>query len=273
MNLNKISNPANLTWEAPKSASAKWDKSIHAAAKDEDNAISIYDTIGESWDGNGVTVKRIAAALRAIGKKEDVVVNINSPGGSMFEGMAIYNTLKEHEGKVTVRVVGLAASAASIIAMAGDEIQVAKTGFLMIHNAWVVAVGNRHDLDGVSETLALFDETMAEMYSAQTGIEKKKVTKMMDEETWIKGEEAVEMGFATDLLPSDAVEADEEKPQTALNKIDAALAKAGLPRTERRALLQELKGTPSAANHVMPSANQPLENLLKDTLKLFEPTN
>ena len=101
----------------------RWKPEVHAAA-DDDNSISIYDVIGEDfWTGEGVTVKRIDAALRKIGNR-DVVVNINSPGGDVFEGIAIYNRLREHPAKVQVKVMGLAASAASIIAMAGDEIQI-----------------------------------------------------------------------------------------------------------------------------------------------------
>ena len=94
-----------------------------------DNTISVLDVIGADYiSGEGVTAKRIAAALRSIGNK-DVIVNINSPGGDFFEGVAIYNLLREHPAKVTVQVLGLAASAASIIAMAGDEILIAKSAF------------------------------------------------------------------------------------------------------------------------------------------------
>ncbi|MBN0106041.1 Clp protease ClpP, partial [Pseudomonas aeruginosa] len=93
-----------------------------------------YEPIGyDWWTGEGVTAKRIAGALRAIGGDVDVTVNINSPGGDVFEGLAIYNLLREHKGKVTVRVLGLAASAASFIAMAADEVKIARAGFLMIH--------------------------------------------------------------------------------------------------------------------------------------------
>lgn len=79
---------------------------ICAAANDSDTSISIYDSIGENWEGMGVTAKRISAALRSIGP-QDVKVNINSPGGDFFEGVAIYNLLREHQGKVTVRVLGV----------------------------------------------------------------------------------------------------------------------------------------------------------------------
>ena len=96
----------------------RWTPGVRAATSD-DSSISVYDTIGESWDGSGVTAKRIAAALRSIGENP-VTVNVNSPGGDFFEGVAIYNLLREHKAKVDIRVMGLAASAASLIAMSGD---------------------------------------------------------------------------------------------------------------------------------------------------------
>lgn len=109
----------------------RWDSSVRAKS-DSDNVITIYDQIGDGIFYEGVTAKRIAAALRSIGEK-DVVVNINSPGGNYFEGVSIYNLLAQHKGKVTVQVVGLAASAASVIAMAGDEILMGDGAFMMIH--------------------------------------------------------------------------------------------------------------------------------------------
>src|SRR6185436_2438068 len=130
----------------------RWAPDLMAAAASEESTISVLDPIGvDPWTGEGVTAKRIAAALRSIGADKDVVVNINSPGGDLFEGMAIYNLLREHQGKVTVKVLGVAASAASIVAMAGDEIQIARAGFLMIHNTWVIAMGNRNDLREIAD--------------------------------------------------------------------------------------------------------------------------
>src|SRR5690606_23214700 len=120
---------------------AKWAERPQAAEGDDPNTISIYDVIGEDWwTGGGFTAKRAAAALRSIGKNP-VTVNVNSPGGDMFEGIAIYNLLREHPAEVTVNVMGLAASAASIIAMAGDKINVALGSFVMIHNAWGIVIG------------------------------------------------------------------------------------------------------------------------------------
>ena len=154
---NKIRAKAShkVTALSTETALDRWQPGVQAAA-DTDNSISSYDVIGEDfWTGEGVTVKRIDAALRKIGNR-DVVVNINSPGGDVFEGIAIYNRLREHPAQVHVRVLGLAASAASIIAMAGDKIEVGEAAFIMIHNAWVMAVGNRHDMAEVAAFLEPF---------------------------------------------------------------------------------------------------------------------
>ncbi|HCM4050930.1 TPA: ATP-dependent Clp protease proteolytic subunit, partial [Salmonella enterica subsp. enterica serovar Anatum] len=113
-----------VTCETLPSALDRWDGGIKAAATD-DNSISVFDVIGQDYWGEGVTAKRIASALRAM-NGADVTVNINSPGGDMFEGLAIYNLLREYEGRVTVKVLGIAASAASVIAMAGDDIQIGR---------------------------------------------------------------------------------------------------------------------------------------------------
>lgn len=254
--------PNGVKWDAPSDALNKWNTDIVSANTDA-GTITIYDQIGSDGWSDGVTSKGISAALRSIGER-DVVVSINSPGGDFFEGIAIYNILREHKHKVTVKVVGLAASAASIIAMAGDEIQVAKTGFVMVHNAWVFAIGNRHDLREAATVLDEFDSTMAGLYSDATGISKKEAEKLMDDETWMSGERALELGFATSLLnDSEIIEADGVSGQgnAAIKKVDVLLAKQGLPRSERRELIKQIKGTPGAAN-VTQNADT-IENLNK----------
>lgn len=221
----------------------RWNAGIRAAAdSEEDRTISIYDVIGyDYWTGDGVTAKRIAGALRALGKGP-VTVNINSPGGDMFEGLAIYNLLREHSGEVTVKILGLAASAASVIAMAGDTVQIARAGFLMIHNAWVVAVGNRNDLRAVADTLEPFDSAMADIYAAHTGQDIKAMAKLMDKETWIGGSDAVEEGFADELLPSDQVEQSKGKASaSAVRRIEAGLRASGMPKSEAMRLISEFK--------------------------------
>lgn len=242
---------AGVSFDLRPQALERWNPAILAAADDEENTISVLDPIGyDYWTGEGVTAKRITGLLKGMGGA-DVAVNINSPGGDMFEGLAIYNVLREYKGHVTVRVLGMAASAASIIAMAGDTVQVARSGFLMIHNCWAGAVGNRHDFRDFADTLEPFDEAMADIYATRTGDDIAVMQKLMDGETWINGSAAVEQGFADSLLPSDSVKESAKArsdSQFAAHKLDVILAKQGMPRSERRSLLQQLKaGTRNAA--------------------------
>lgn len=220
----------------------KWNPQIQAATS-KDASISILDIIGEDyWTGDGVTAKRIAGALRAIGSDTDVEVYINSPGGDIFEGIAIYSLLKEHKGHVTVKILGLAASAASVIAMAGDTIEVSQAGFLMIHNSWIVAAGNRHDMKEYAEYLEPFDMAMADLYVERTGEDKDAVVSMMDKETWLGANAAIDSGFADAMLNTEIKEGDSANA-SAIKKADIALAKAGMPRSERRKLFNDLKSS------------------------------
>lgn len=260
--------------DLPSSAMDRWNGGIKAA-KSDDNSISVFDVIGADWYGDGVTGSRIAAALRAIGGA-DVTVNINSPGGDMFEGLAIYNLLREYEGKVTVKVLGLAASAASIIAMAGDEVQIGRGAFLMIHNCWVYAMGNRHDLQQIAADMVPFDKAMNDIYGARTGLDAATIDAMMDAETYIGGSDAVEKGFADRLLAADEIADGDDSPAVALRKLDATLAKTDMPRSERRKLLKALTGSkPGAAAtpEGMPGATDEInpENMtqLKNALAAF----
>ena len=252
---------SGLKFDARPDALERWEPSIQAA-RNNDATISIYDHIGESWDGSGITSSRIAAALRAIGDR-DVVVNINSPGGDFFEGVAIYNMLREHPHKVTVQVMGLAASAASVIAMAGDEILVGDGSFLMIHNAWVLAIGNRHDMAEAAELLEPFDMAMADVYSARTGQDKNDIIRMMDKETWINASKAIEEGFATGYLDSNLIADDvsAEADVKYLAVVETAMAKAGHTRSERREILKGLfSSKPGAAeDDAMPRASDSSE--------------
>lgn len=236
----------------------KWNAGLRAAADSADNVISVLDVIGEDyWSGGGVTAKRVAAALRSIGNR-DIEVHVNSPGGDMFEGIAIYNQLREHPGKVTVKVMGLAASAASIIAMAGDEVQIGSASFLMIHNCWVMAMGNRHDMAETAAFLEPFDAAMADVYAARSGQAKEDIAAWMDAEKWIGGQEAIDLGFADTLLATDAVKEDGKAKKAAAahnatRQAEIALC-AQMSRSEARALIGKLKGTPGAAQPATPGA-------------------
>ena len=259
---------AGVTCEPLPSALDRWNGGIKSAATD-DNSISIFDVIGQDYWGEGVTTKRIAGVLRSM-NGSDVTVNINSPGGDMFEGLAIYNLLREYKGKVTVKVLGIAASAASIIAMAGDDIQIGRGAFLMIHNCWVYGVGNRHDFTELANSLEPFDVAMADIYAARSGLDISAVQQLMDAESYIGGSDAIEKGFADSLLSADAISDGDDSPAAALRKLDALLAKTNTPRSERRKLIKALSGsTPSATSdhEDMPGA---IDNVKPETLSSLE---
>ncbi|MBZ1987485.1 head maturation protease, ClpP-related [Klebsiella pneumoniae] len=267
---------ARVTCETLPSALDRWDGGIKAATTD-DNTISVFDVIGQDYWGEGITAKRIAGALRAM-NGAGVTVNINSPGGDMFEGLAIYNLLREYEGHVTVKVLGIAASAASIIAMAGDDIQIGRGAFLMIHNCWLYAMGNRHDFAELAQSLEPFDTAMADIYAARSGLDIAAVQKLMDAESYIGGSDAVAKGLADSLLSADAVSDGDESPAAALRKLDALLAKTNTPRSERRKLIKALTGNtpgavtdpdgkPGAAEDIKPETLNSLESALAALVK------
>lgn len=234
----------------PDSIKSRWQPDIQAADNSDDAAtINIYGVVGEDWwTGEGMTAKIVNSVLRK-NKGNPVTVNINSPGGDYFEGLAIYNLLKEHDGEITIRIMGMAASAASVIAMAGDEIKIAEAGFLMIHNAWYICVGNQNEMRECADVLAQFDDVMIGIYAKKTGMDRKEIAKMCDDESWIAGPDAIEMGFATSLLDSDNIDVDDSeksKYNSSLKKVETALAEAGNTRSERRAILKDLTNTPCA---------------------------
>lgn len=229
----------------------RWNAGVRAVSAPAENVITIYDVIGEDWwTGEGVTVNRVDAALRKIGQDQPVEVHINSPGGDVFEGIAIFNRLREHGGKITVKIMGLAASAASVIAMAGDEILIGASSFLMIHDCWVVAIGNRHDMAETAAFLAPFDAALADVYAKRSGQKVSDCAAWMDAERWINGTEAISLGFADGLLEADVITEDEERTEqaratNALRQAEHGLMAAGSSSAQARELLGKIKGSPA----------------------------
>ena len=248
--------PANRTISAYTKPEVfeKWDHEaagIRAVAMG-DAVITMFGPIGEDfWSDDGVTAKGVSAQLRAIGPRP-VEVQINSPGGDMFEGIAIYNVLREHPQDVTVRIMGLAASAASVIAMAGNTIEIGAASFIMIHNCSVMAAGNRHDFAEVADFLAPFDEAMVGLYAQRTGSDPKDIAKWMDAETFMSGSTAITRGFADAMLSAEKMKVDESAQATAhdVNKLRAMelrLMRGGETRAQARAHVNEIRGTTDSA--------------------------
>lgn len=209
--------PAACKARVPESAQAKWQGTPQAAVMYGRN-IDIFGEIGEDLYGEGTTSAQISQMLRDLGPG-DIVVNIDSPGGDMFAGLAIYNQLRAHEGNVTVNVVGTAASAASVIAMAGDTVNMHPAAFVMIHNTWMIAAGNSDDFTELAAMLKPFDKAMSDIYSARTGKGSAEVQTAMSEETWFNADEAVAFGLADKVVTPDEskrkrLAAHSDKPET-----------------------------------------------------------
>lgn len=252
------SRPKNFQWDAPSDVLARWAEIPQAAASQDDNTITIFDVIGEDWwTGGGFTSKRLAAALRSIGER-DVVVNINSPGGDMFEGISIYNMLVQHKGQVTVNVMGLAASAASIIAMAGDQVNMGTGSFLMIHNAWGVVIGNKNDMRAAADTFDGFDAALVDIYEARASIKRGEIVSLMDAETFMGPTDAIKRGFADAQIEQQdggtKAQAPADPSLMARRQTEAALARAGFSRSDRTNMIAALGGAQRDASTPPPAA-------------------
>lgn len=169
---------------------------IKAVAPDRAE-VRIDGTIGGGWfDEDSVTAKSFAKELKAAGKVKSLDIYINSPGGSVFDGSAIYSQLKRHTAKKTVYIEGLAASIASMIAMAGDEIVMPDNALMMIHRASGGVWGNADDMRKTAEILEKIESSIITAYQAKTGRDPEELAEMMADETWLTAQEAVALGFA-----------------------------------------------------------------------------
>jgi len=161
-------------------------------ALNEGAEISIYDEIG----AYGVSAKAFLADLGKLPDATPLTLRLNSPGGSVFDAVAIYNALQRHAGIVTVSIDGIAASAASYIAMAGDEIIMPENAFLMIHDPSGMVMGTAADMRAMAEALEKIGASLLRGYAAKSGKPEKDIAKLMAKETWLDAAEALEMGFA-----------------------------------------------------------------------------
>ena len=152
----------------------------------------------ETWYGDEVTPQLFKDELNA--DSGDITVWINSPGGDVFAAAQIYNMLRDYKGHVTVKINGLAASAASVIAVAGDTVLVSPVAMMMIHNPATIAMGNTKDMEAAIAMLNEVKESILNAYVDKTGLSRNKLSKMMDDETWFNAKKAVELGFADKVL-------------------------------------------------------------------------
>lgn len=177
----------------------------------EEATIYVYDEIS-SW---GISAKQFVKDLNEVTAKI-INLRINSPGGNVFDGAVIHNALKEHSATINVKVDGLAASIASVIAMAGDSIHMAANSMMMIHKAWTYAAGNADDMRKTADLLDKVDETIVTTYANRTAKGVGAIKQMMADETWMTADEAKSHGFA------DTIGDEEPADQTAKASFDIA---------------------------------------------------
>jgi ATP-dependent protease ClpP protease subunit len=156
----------------------------------------IYTDIGENFWGDSVSAQSVKTQLDEMGAG-DLNVRINSPGGSVFDGFAIYNLLNQREGKTTVYIDGLAASAASVVAMAGDEIIMADNALMMIHDPWTMSLGSADEMRETADLLDKIKGAIVTTYASKSSLAPPAISDMMLAETWFNADEAIEHGFAT----------------------------------------------------------------------------
>jgi ATP-dependent Clp endopeptidase proteolytic subunit ClpP len=171
---------------------------LRAAAKDAVDLI-LYDVIGEGFYG-GIGAKAIAEALKEHRNATTINVFLNSPGGDVFDALAIYNTLVRHKARVVVNIDGAALSSASIVAMAGDEIRMAENALIMIHDPWAIFAGTAEEFRAEADRMDKGKETLVATYAARSGRDADAISAEMTAETWFTATEAVEAGFADEIV-------------------------------------------------------------------------
>lgn len=159
----------------------------------------------ESWLDDAITPKQFKADLMS--ETGDITIWVNSPGGDVFAAAQIYNMLMDYPGKVTVKIDGIAASAASVIAMAGGEVLMSPVSCLMIHNPLALAFGDTVEMEKTIAMLNEVKESIINAYQIKSGLSRAKISRLMTDETWMNARKAVELGFADGILFSDIQDA------------------------------------------------------------------
>ena len=226
-------------------------KKFWSWARDQDNARTLYlDGViaEESWFEDDVTPAAFKADLMA--GSGPVTIYINSPGGDCVAAAQIYNMLMEYPGDVTVKIDGIAASAASVIAMAGTRVLMSPVSTMMIHNPLTVAIGDSEEMRKAIQMLDEYKESIINAYEIKTGLSRAKLSHLMDAETWMNANKALELGFCDDILFKDAPPGDAPENSFAfsrravtnslLDKVKARIPQPEQPRVRALDLEQRL---------------------------------
>ena len=152
----------------------------------------------------------------------DIEIELDSPGGSVTDGLAIYNAIRNYDGKVTIHIDTLAASIATVVACAADRVKINSNGKFMVHRAWTVAMGNCKEFRSMADLMELMDGDIADVYAYRTGKDKDELLAMMDKETWLSAEDAAEIGFVDEVVQVNS----KEKPKAEAKPVVKAICPA-----------------------------------------------
>lgn len=202
-----------------------WELRAKAGSPSIGELLLYGDISSSTWYGDEITPSAFSQDLKGLGDISVLNIYINSGGGDVFAGQAIYSMLKRHPAQKNVYIDGLAASIASVIAMAGDTIYMPRNAMLMIHKAWTMAIGNAHDLRKLADDMDKIDESILTTYQAKTGLEPEKILDLVNAETWMTAEEAVALGFADVIEGTQQIAASINKDYLTMNGLSFDLGR------------------------------------------------
>lgn len=246
---------ANQTAPSKPKNNKFWDFVAKNSESDTPAELILYGDIssGNSWYDDEITPKQFDADLKALGDVDEITVRINSGGGDVFAANAIYTRLKDHKAKINVKIDGWAASAATIIAMAGDTIQIPASGVFMIHNPKMGVLGyySSAEFDKLSAELAVIKQSIINAYCLKTGKESEEISNLMDIETWYDGKQAVDGGFCTELMFDDVTTEVEDATHIVVNSVQMSLKDyKNLPKALEKQRENAANSSENAANSV-----------------------
>ena len=213
-----------------------------------ERVLFLNGTIAEdSWFDDDVTPQLFKEEL--VSGSGDIIVWINSPGGDCVAAAQIYNMLCEYEGNVTVKIDGIAASAASVIAMAGDKVLMSPVSMIMIHNPMTIAFGDSGEMQKAIDMLKSVKDSIINAYEIKTGLSRTKLTHLMDAETWMDAGKAVELGFADEIIKRNGAVEDMEIPQVTMLYSKAAVVNSLMDEIAEKCRIQQ-KETMEDSNKV-----------------------
>lgn len=242
-------------------------KNLAEDGQPEERVLELYGTIAEeSWFDDDITPRMFKDELNA--GSGDVTVWINSPGGDCIAASQIYTMLMDYKGNVTVKIDGIAASAASVIAMAGTKVLMAPTALMMIHNPMTGAFGDHEDMQKAIEMLNEVKESIINAYEIRTNLSRAKLSHLMSSETWMNAKKAIELGFADEILTDDKTVADVPPFAFSSKAVEATLINK-ITAKAKPVVKDEPKAEPKVEVKTEPKSGRPVSELM-DRLNLMK---